>query len=48
MDKTNIQSVFYDPEAKIWKVEFCRSQHDEIYYAVYLDDTGITQLVVSK
>lgn len=48
VDKTNIQSVFYDPEAKIWKVEFCRSQHDEIYYAVYLDDTGITQLVVSK
>ena len=48
VDKTNIQSVFYDPEAKIWKVEFCYSQNDDIYYAVYLDDTGVTQLVVSK
>ena len=48
VDKTNIQSVFYDPEAKIWKVEFCYSQNDDIYYAVYLNADGIPQLVVSK
>lgn len=48
VEKTNISSVFYDQTAKIWKVEFSYSQDDNIYYAVYLDDTGVTQLVVSR
>lgn len=46
--KANITTVYFDKEAQIWKVVFTYSQDDNIYYAVYLDTTGITQKVVSK
>lgn len=46
--KANIIKVFYDKDAKLWKVTFTYSQDDSIYYAVYMDNTGITQLIVSK
>lgn len=46
--KANIIKVFYDKDAKLWKVTFTYSQDDNIYYAVYLDDAGITKMIVSK
>ncbi len=46
--KANITTVYYDKDAEIWKVVFTYSQDDNIYYAVYLDNTGITRQIVSK
>lgn len=46
--KSNIVRVCYDQDAEIWKVTFTYSQDDSIYYAVYMDNTGVTQLIVSK
>lgn len=46
--KENITTVYYDPDAQIWKVVFTYSQDDSVYYAVYLDNAGITQQIVSK
>ena len=45
---TNMSTVFYDPDAKMWKVEFTASWDDTIYQAVYLNDQGITQLTVQN
>lgn len=41
----NIVTVFFDEEAKMWKVVFSDSQ-DDYYQAVYLNEQGITQMVV--
>lgn len=46
--KSNIVTVYYDKDAQIWKVTFTYSQDDSIYCAVYMDNTGITQMIVSK
>ena len=46
--KTNIAVVFFDQSAEIWKVELTYSQNDGIYYEVYLDNMGITQLIAAK
>lgn len=46
--KSNIVRVCRDQDAGIWKVTFTYSQDDSIYYAVYMDNTGVTQMVVSK
>lgn len=46
--KSNIVRVCYDPDVGIWKVTFTYSQDDSIYYAVYMDNAGITQMIVSK
>lgn len=46
--KSNIITVYYDKDAQIWKVTFTYSQDDSIYCAVYMDNTGITQMIVSK
>lgn len=46
--KSNIVKVFYDHSAEIWKVEFTYSQDEDIYYAVYLDNEGVTQLITTK
>lgn len=46
--KSNIVRVCYDQDAEIWKVTFTYSQDDSIYYAVYMDNAGITQMIVSK
>ncbi len=45
---TNMAEVFYDADAKMWKVEFTASWDNRIYQAVYLNDQGITQLTVTK
>lgn len=41
----NVTKVFYDEDAKIWKVEFSFTQGD-YFQTVYLDENGITKLVV--
>lgn len=46
--KANIIKVFYDKDENLWKVTFTYSQDDNIYYAVYMDNAGITQMIVSK
>lgn len=43
----NIVAVFFDDEAGMWKVEYSASQHD-YFQAVYLDENGITQMVVNS
>ncbi len=45
---TNIAEVFYDADAKMWKVEFASSWDSSIYEAVYIDNQGITKLTVQK
>ena len=41
----NIVSVFFDDGAKMWKIVFSDSQ-DDYFQAVYLNESGITQMVV--
>lgn len=42
----NIVVVFHDDSAGIWKVEYSASQND-YFQAVYLDENGITKMVVN-
>lgn len=44
---TNVFKAFYDPEARMWKVEFTASWDSSIYQAVYLNTNGITQMTVT-
>jgi len=41
---TNMSKAYFDPEAKMWKVEFTASWDDSIYQAVYMTDRGVTVL----
>lgn len=47
-NETNKTAVFYDPDAKMWKVEFSASWDDSIYEAVYMTDQGVTQMTLKK
>lgn len=42
----NCAQAFYDMEMKIWKVVFWDSQDDNFSVIVYLDNDGITKLIV--
>lgn len=44
---TNKSDVFYDAEAKMWKVEFTASWDSSICQAVYINNQGITQMTVT-
>ena len=39
--------VSYDPDAKMWKVELYWWQDNNCYQAIYMDDQGITQVIVT-
>ena len=41
-------SVYRDAEAGIWKVELFWWQDDDCYQAVYMNDQGITQMIVNE
>ena len=41
-------SVYRDADAGIWKVELFWWQDDECYQAVYMNDQGITQMIVNE
>ena len=40
----NMTSVWYDPDACIWKVRFYHSQDDYFQTIVWMDDNGVTQM----
>ena len=44
----NVDSVSYDTDADVWKVEFGISWDSYIYEAVYLDGTGIPKMTVIR
>lgn len=44
----NVDSVSYDTDADMWKVEFGISWDSYIYEAVYLDGTGIPKMTVIR
>ena len=44
----NILSVAHDEKSGIWRVEFRYSQDIDHYQAVYLNEQGITQMIVTK
>lgn len=44
----NTLRVFLDQSEEIWKVEFTYSADEEIYYAVYMNDVGVTQMIVTS
>ena len=44
----NIVEVLYDSSAKIWKVIFMWSQNTDEPQYVYLNEQGITQMIVTK
>lgn len=44
----NTLRVFLDQSEGIWKVEFTYSADEEIYYAVYINDVGVTQMIVTS
>ena len=52
--KTDIATPYYqaavyrDEAAKIWKVELFWWQDEDIFQAIYLNDQGITQMIVDK
>ena len=41
-------SVYRDAEAGMWKVELYWWQDDECYQAIYMNDQGITQMIVDE
>ena len=41
-------SVYRDADAGIWKVELYWWQDDECYQAIYMNDQGITQMIVNR
>ena len=41
-------SVYRDAEAGIWKVELFWWQDDDCYQAIYMNDQGITQMIVNE
>lgn len=40
--------VFFDQGESVWKVEFTYSLDDNLYYAVYMNDRGVTHDCCSK
>ena len=44
----NTLRVFLDQSEGIWKVEFTYSADEEFYYAVYMNDVGVTQMIVTS
>ena len=46
-ERYNIIEVFYDVTAKIWKVVLRYSQNNDGDQAIYINDQGITQMVVT-
>lgn len=44
----NTLRVFLDQSEGIWKVEFTYSADEKIYYAVYMNDVGVTQMIVTS
>lgn len=40
--------VSYDPNAKMWRVEFTFPQNEKNYQAIYLTQDGITQMIVDR
>ena len=45
---SNVKAVFYDEEAEMWKVS-CKFSHDScLWYDVYLDAQGVTQLMIER
>ncbi len=44
---TNVSRAYFDPEERIWKVEFTASWDSTVYQAVYLTEQGITVLTVT-
>lgn len=39
--------VFFDQAESVWKVEFTYSLDDNLYYAVYMNDRGVTQMIAT-
>ena len=46
-ERYNIIEVFYDDTAKMWKVVLRYSQNFENDQAIYINDQGVTQLIVT-
>ena len=46
-ERYNIIEVFYDETAKMWKVVLSYSQSIDGNQAIYINDHGITQMVVT-
>ena len=44
----NVYSISFDPESGMWKVEFGISWDSYIYEVIYLDSSGLTQLVATR
>lgn len=47
-DFSNVKAVFYDEKTNMWKVS-CKFSYDScLWYDVYLDDQGVTQLMITR
>lgn len=44
----NVDSVSYDKQAKMWKIEFGITWDSYVYEVVYLDAVGIPQMVAIR
>ena len=44
----NVYSISYDQDSKMWKVEFGISWDSYYYEVIYINNTGLTQLVATR
>ena len=44
----NVYSISYDPESKMWKVEFEISWDSGYYEVIYISNTGLPQMVATR
>lgn len=40
-------TVFFDQAENIWKVEITSALDDSLFYAIYMNGDGITQMIVT-